>query len=85
MPKNVFLKTAQPQVLNKDFIIGVYTSAMVKVLYDISINISTTWIIALYVIPQTTIFDVKERGWSLIFNIVGASIFLFLSIFLSNL
>lgn len=56
---------------------------MLNVLYDIIVNICATWIVALYIVPQVTIFSGRDKFLSLMYNVVGVIISLVLSIALA--
>lgn len=43
-------------------------------------NISATWFIAIFLIPQSTLINFYARKGSIILNIVGAMFFLFLAV-----
>lgn len=56
---------------------------MISVFYDITVNICATWIVALYIVPQMTVFSSRDKFLSLMYNIVGVMISLVLSIALA--
>lgn len=47
---------------------------------DLFLNVAATWICALYIVPQVTVFDRKYKDFSLSMNLAGAGFVVALSI-----